>query len=89
MAEVAARAFIDDDVFGRFQFPYRREHPEDYISMWERKIWVNSTDHTREHVVSVDEMSGEVAGWAEWSRTGPGAAKRANPVGLRKSYIKY
>jgi len=89
MAEVAARAFVDDDVFGRFQFPYRLEHPEDYIAMWERKIWVGSNDYIREYLVAIDEVSGEVAAWAEWSRLGPGAAKRANPISLRlkKLYV--
>ena len=85
MAEIAARAFVDDDVFGRFKFPYRREHPEDYISMWERRIWVTSNGYTHEYVVSIDEKSGEIAAWAEWTRVGPGATKRANPMSLRKS----
>jgi len=87
MAEIAARAFMDDDVFGRFMFPHRHEHPEDYISMWERKIWVNSNNHMSEHVVAVDDVTGEVAAWARWSRIGPGAAAtRANPMSLRKSW---
>jgi hypothetical protein len=86
MALVASRAFLDDDVFGRFMHPHRREFPQDYISMWERLLWVNANDHTREYLVSIDEESGEVAAWACWMRLGPGAAKRSNPLSLRMSF---
>jgi len=84
MAEVAAAAFVDDDVFGRFMYPHRREYPEDYISMWERGLWVKATDYTREYLVSVDDASGKVVAWAGWVRLGPGAVTRENPIGLRK-----
>lgn len=89
MAEVAAAAFVDDDVFGRFMFPHRREYPEDYIAMWERGLWVKATDYTREYLVSVDEGSGKVVAWAGWVRVGPGAATRENPIGLRKLSLLY
>lgn len=85
MAELAAKAFIDDDVFGRFMYPKRREHPQDYISMWERKIWVQSNDYTKQYIVSVDETSGEIAAWSEWTRIGAGAERMQNPLSLRKS----
>lgn len=84
MAEIAAAAFIDDDVFGRFMFPHRREYAEDYISMWERDLWVKSTEYPRDYLVSVDDASGKVVAWAGWVRIGPGAVARGNPFGLRK-----
>lgn len=88
MAEVAAAAFIDDDVFGRFMYPHRREYPDDYIMGWERDFWVKSTEPEREYLVSVDDATGEVAAWACWMRVGPGAATtRQNPISLRLQNI--
>lgn len=85
MAEVAAAAFMEDDVYGRFMFPHRRQYPDDYISQWERRIKIYATMPEYEHQVAVDELTGSVVAWACWERIGPGAAARENPLSLRKS----
>ena len=38
MADVFAAGFIDDDVFGRFMHPKRREFPEDWLQYWKTEI---------------------------------------------------
>lgn len=79
MAEIAAKAFIDDDVFGRFMYPYRREFPQDYESMWERNLWVNTNDYLREYLVACEEDTGKVVAWISWMRNGDeGERKRRN-----------
>ncbi|KFY29441.1 hypothetical protein V493_02358 [Pseudogymnoascus sp. VKM F-4281 (FW-2241)] len=83
MAEVAAAAFMEDDVYGRFMFPHRRQYPDDYISQWERRIKIYATMPEYEHQVAVDELTGSVVAWACWERIGPGAAARENPLSLR------
>lgn len=84
MAEVAAAAFMEDDVYGRFMFPHRREYPADYIHQWERRIRMYATMPVYEHQVSVDALTGTVVAWGCWERIGPGAAARTNPASLRK-----
>lgn len=84
MAEVAAAAFMEDDVYGRFMFPHRREFPDDYITQWERRITIYATKPEFEHYVAVDALTGSVVAWACWERIGLGAAARANPLNLRK-----
>jgi hypothetical protein len=84
MAEVAAAAFMEDDVYGRFMFPHRRQYPEDYITQWERRIAMYATKPEYEQYVAVDALTGSVVAWACWERIGPGAAARANPLYLRK-----
>lgn len=84
MAEVAAAAFMEDDVYGRFMFPHRREYPADYINQWERRITMYATKPEYEHQVSVDALTGSVVAWACWERSGSGAAARANPLYLRE-----
>ncbi|OBT63140.1 hypothetical protein VE03_07849 [Pseudogymnoascus sp. 23342-1-I1] len=83
MAEVAAAAFMEDDVYGRFMFPHRREYPADYTTRWERRITMYATMPAYEHQVAVDAPTGSVVAWACWERIGPGAAARANPLYLR------
>jgi len=87
MAEIAAKAFVDEDLFGRFMYPFRREYPEDYILMWEWKIWTKFNDYAREYLVSTDEESGKVVAWAVWERLGGGAAVRPNPLSQRWFYL--
>lgn len=84
MAEVAAAAFMEDDVYGRFMFPHRREYPADYVAQWERRINMYATMPAYEHQVALDALTGSVVAWACWERIGPGAAARANPLHLRE-----
>lgn len=88
MAEIAVKAFIDDDVFGRFQYPHRREFPQDYLSMWERSLWVNSNDYLREYLVSYEEGTGKVVAWICWMRNGDEGERKRKNWGQRKK-IKF
>lgn len=38
MADVFATGFIEDDVFGRFMHPKRKEFPEDWLQYWKTEI---------------------------------------------------
>ncbi|ETN44497.1 uncharacterized protein HMPREF1541_10167 [Cyphellophora europaea CBS 101466] len=38
MADVFAAGFIDDDVFGRFMHPKRREYPHDWLRHWNKDL---------------------------------------------------
>ncbi|KFY10948.1 hypothetical protein V492_04766 [Pseudogymnoascus sp. VKM F-4246] len=87
MAEVAAAAFMEDDVYGRFMFPHRREFPADYITQWERRIKMYATKPEYEHLVVLDGSTGSIAAWACWERIGPGATARANPLSLRINHL--
>ena len=85
MAEVGARAYINDDFKGRYLHPHRFEYPEDFIRSWELETWVQQYDPTHEFFVTVDDESGVIVGYAKWKRIGPGAKSIPNSLGLRKS----
>ena len=55
MADVFATGFIDDDVFGRFMHPKRREFPEDWLRYWQREIRSTIIDPAGLCFVGVDE----------------------------------
>ncbi|RMD39201.1 hypothetical protein DV735_g5930, partial [Chaetothyriales sp. CBS 134920] len=44
IAQVFAAGFIDDDVFGRFMHPRRREYPLDWLAHWQREIRLHVLD---------------------------------------------
>ena len=55
MAEVFAAGFIDDDVFGRFMHPKRREYPEDWLRWWAKEIRSQIIDPAGLCFVGVDK----------------------------------
>jgi GNAT superfamily N-acetyltransferase len=46
IANVFAAGFIDDDVFGRFMHPKRREYPDDWLHYWHKDIRTHLIDPT-------------------------------------------
>ena len=55
MADVFAAGFIDDDVFGRFMHPKRREFPEDWLRYWQKEIRSTIIDPAGVCFVGVDK----------------------------------
>jgi hypothetical protein len=76
IAEVAAAAFADEELFGRLMHPHRNEYPEDFITFFEHKFLAHWVDHKRVILVSLGTESGKVVGVADWERQGHGVRKR-------------
>lgn len=74
MAEVAAAAFDNNDLCGRFMHPYRHQFPADFITFWRRDIRNHFFDPDVSFLVSTIE-DGSVVGTAKWKRHGKGAQK--------------
>jgi hypothetical protein len=74
-AELAAAAFIDDELFV-LMHPHRHEYPEDFVRSFERELRVQWFDPKHVILVAVDPPSGKVVGVAKWERQGDGGRKR-------------
>lgn len=76
IAEICARAFFDEDLFGRVIHPYRAEYPKDVQIFWHEWIRSDWSDPRNEILVAVtaDETHGEtIVGAAIWQRQGDDA----------------
>jgi GNAT superfamily N-acetyltransferase len=71
MAEVFAKGFINDDVFGRFMHPHRREYPDDWLQHWTRDMRHHIIDPSGRCFVRTDE-AGAVRGCVLMRRLGSG-----------------
>ncbi|KAH7362791.1 hypothetical protein B0T11DRAFT_87456 [Plectosphaerella cucumerina] len=75
IANVMARAFWEDNLFGELIHPHRNEHPTDVDLYWLRRARINFWDYRWKWLVAVgkDESGKEViAGIAQWARLGDG-----------------
>ncbi|KAF1812929.1 hypothetical protein P152DRAFT_396460 [Eremomyces bilateralis CBS 781.70] len=84
LANVYARGFWKDVLFGDYIHPYREKYPADNDLYWLRRMQVEWWDWTHRFIVSTvnDEKIGKeiVTGVAHWARLGPEGAKK---YGLR------
>jgi hypothetical protein len=78
MAEVAAAAFADEELFGSLLHPRRKEYPEDFILFFERKFLGHWYDSNRHFLVALDKVSGQIIAVAEWERQGASAMASAS-----------
>lgn len=70
MADLAARAFDNNDLCGRYMHPKRHEYWDDFVTFWRRDIHEHFLEPNVNYVVSiVDER---VVGAAKWKRQGKG-----------------
>lgn len=70
MAEAAAAAFMDEELFGVLMHPHRKEYPEDFVLYFERKFLSHWYDSNHHFLVGLDRVSGKVIAVAEWERQG-------------------
>ena len=70
MAEVAAAAFMDEELLGVLMHPHRKEYPEDFIGFFERKFFSHWYDPRYHFLVALDKVSGKVVAVAQWERQG-------------------
>lgn len=71
MADVFAAGFIDDDVFGRFMHPKRREYPQDWLRYWTWDLRKHFADPAALCFVHLDEAE-TVKGCCMMRRMGKG-----------------
>ncbi|KAM6514202.1 hypothetical protein FALCPG4_015359 [Fusarium falciforme] len=78
IAHVMAKAFWEDNLFGKLIHPHRNEHPDDVDLYWLRRARVNFWDYRWKWLVAIgkDESGRDViAGIAQWARFGDGGQK--------------
>jgi hypothetical protein len=66
-AEVAAAAFLEDELFGELMHPYRHQYPEDFIHAWQQDFRAKWLQRAYVFLVAVDD-NGKVVGLATWER---------------------
>ena|ERR1700761_3793482 len=66
-AEVAAAAFIGDELFGELIHPHRHKYPEDFIRAWQQDFQLKWLQRAYAFLVAVDDK-GTVVGLATWER---------------------
>lgn len=78
VAQIAARAFWPDSLFGEAIHPHRKEHPEGVELYYLRRARVNYWDYTWRLLVAVvpDEQGHEkIIATGQWARLGEGGNK--------------
>lgn len=78
VANILARAFWDDNLFGGLIHPKRTEFPETMELYWLRRIRVDFWDYRQRFLVATEEdETGKdvVVAFAQWARLGEGAKK--------------
>lgn len=70
MAEVAAAAFMDEELFGELMHPHRKEYPEAFITYYERRLLKHWNDQNSRFFVGLDKTTGKVIALAQWERQG-------------------
>jgi hypothetical protein len=78
IANVMAKAFWEDNLFGDLIHPHRDMYPNDVDLYWLRRARVNFWDYRWRWLVAVskDKSGGEtIAGIAQWARLGDGGRK--------------
>lgn len=70
-AEVAAAAFINDDLFGQLMHPHRHKYPEGFVGFWEQYFRAKWLQPKYTFLVAIGG-SGKVVGLAIWERENEG-----------------
>lgn len=70
LGTILAAGFIDDDVFGEYLFPHRREYPDDYRLQFARMMRSHMYKRGHRVRVAVDSSTSRVIGVASWERQG-------------------
>ncbi|KZM24455.1 uncharacterized protein EKO05_0001523 [Ascochyta rabiei] len=73
MAAICARAFFEEDLFGRVIHPHRAEYPQDVQIFWHewlRNDWANPRNKIILAVTAGDDQQEKVVGAAVWQRQG-------------------
>lgn len=87
MAKVFGDGFIDDDVFGNFMHPKRREYPEDWLRCWKRDLASHLLSPRARCYVYVNRQ-GDVAGCMMMARIGKGGkAETTNEIPDVQEYL--
>ncbi|KAJ9298647.1 hypothetical protein DTO271G3_3614 [Paecilomyces variotii] len=68
LGTILAAGFIDDDVFGEYLFPHRREYPDDYRLQFARMMRSHMYKRGHRVRVAVDSSTSRVIGVASWER---------------------
>jgi hypothetical protein len=74
-AEVAAAAFVEDELFGVLLHPHRCEYWEDFVRYFEHDFRVKWLQRRYVILVAMNE-DGKVVGVAKWERQGDGGRAR-------------
>jgi hypothetical protein len=61
MAEVTAAGFLEDDAFGNFIHPHRKDFPEDWDYFWQKEIRSHLMKARSRNYVCIESASGKVA----------------------------
>ncbi|KAJ9603548.1 hypothetical protein H2200_011734 [Cladophialophora chaetospira] len=77
ISEIAAASFYDEELNDHI-FPFRKQYPGDYVSVWHQKVVKSWSSFHKVWVVSYEEASAGksgavITGVAEWGREGKGA----------------
>ena len=80
MAGVTAAGFIEDDVFGNFMHPRRKEFPDDWRHSWQKEIQTILVKADSRNYVCFENDSGRVAAICLVKRLGDGASELVNPA---------
>ncbi|KAG8407487.1 hypothetical protein J3459_017606 [Metarhizium acridum] len=70
MAQAAAAAFKDEELFGELMHPRRKEYPHDFVTYFERRFLRHWSDPNCHLVAGLDETTGKVIACAQWEKQG-------------------
>lgn len=77
ISKILAAGFYNEELNDHI-FPYRTQHPDDYIFVWKQKVFQSWWKYNKVWIVNYEkaptEQSGEIiTGVAEWGREGKGS----------------
>ncbi|KIW86241.1 hypothetical protein Z517_01636 [Fonsecaea pedrosoi CBS 271.37] len=77
ISKILSLSFYDEELNDHI-FPYRKQFPDDYLSVWHQKVVKSFWDYNKIWIVSYEQdpsqRSGElITGAAEWGREGKGS----------------
>lgn len=81
IAAICARAFFEEDLFGRVMHPRRAEFPQDvqiFWHEWVRNDWANPRNKVIVAVTTEDDQQEKIIGAAIWQRQGDDAGAQKN-----------
>ncbi|KAI4712256.1 hypothetical protein J4E89_002522 [Alternaria sp. Ai002NY15] len=76
IVNICARAFMEEDLFGRVIHPHRAQYPDDvkiFWHEWVRNDWSNPRNKVIVAVSTADDQQENVIGAAIWQRQGDDA----------------